>query len=66
LALVVSLVKGCSVWETLKRAGIAYLVFFFLAGVLLLIFRAGVLAESRPASPPPSVPETGRKGPPPR
>ena len=63
LALLVSLLKGCTVWETVKRAGIAYLVFFFLASVLMLVFRAGVLAESRPSPPPGAVAPTNKKGP---
>ena len=65
LALMAALVAlGVSIWrdagplDALRRAGIAYLGFFIVFAALALVFRAGVLAENRPA-PPPAPPPGG-------
>lgn len=62
IALGVSIWRETGPWAALKRAGLAYLAFFTVFALLALVFRAGVLAENRPAAPP-GAPPTGGKPP---
>ncbi|MHB8078758.1 MAG: hypothetical protein ACYDIE_05845 [Candidatus Krumholzibacteriia bacterium] len=65
ITLAVSMWRESGPWAALKRAGIAYLAFFTVFALLALVFRAGVLAENRPAAPPGAPPPGGGKEPPP-
>ncbi len=58
ITLGVSIWRETGPWAALKRAGIAYLAFFTVFALLALVFRAGVIAENRPA-PPPGGPSPG-------
>jgi len=65
ITLGVSIWRETGPWAALKRAGIAYLAFFTVFALLAMVFRAGVIAESRPAPPPTVPPPGGGRQPPP-
>jgi hypothetical protein len=47
VAIIFSLGRDYGLWLALKRAVVSYLAFFFVGSLLALVYRAGVLAESR-------------------
>jgi hypothetical protein len=52
VTLIICIWRDYSLLATLKRAAGAYLAFFFLTGILLLVYRTGVVAEQRTAERP--------------
>ncbi len=64
VALVSSLLRGFSLGETLRRGVVGYLAFFFLAGLLALVYRAGVANENQrpPRAESPAAPKSAGGG----
>jgi uncharacterized membrane protein YcjF (UPF0283 family) len=58
----VSLWRDDTAWTALTRAAIAYLAFFIVGALLALAYRAGVVAENRPAAPVSQRGASGTKG----
>ncbi len=52
VAVFVALGRDYSLLVALKRAVVSYLAFFFVVSILALIYRVGVLAETRKAKEP--------------
>lgn len=47
MAVIVAIWENHGLWVALKRSVVSYLVFYFVASLLILVFRAGVMAEAR-------------------
>ncbi len=47
----VAIGRNYSLWVTFKSVFISYLAFFFVASLLVLIYRGGVLAENKTSAP---------------
>jgi hypothetical protein len=50
-AVVVAIGRQYSLWVACKSALISYIAFYFVASLLVLIYRGGVLAETRKTNP---------------
>jgi hypothetical protein len=61
VAVIVAIGRDYSLLVALKRAVVSYLIFFFVASLLALIYWAGVLAETRKPQGPQGP--SGSKGP---
>jgi len=62
VSVAVSIWRDDAAVSAIFRAVMAYCAFFIVSALLALAYRAGVLAENRPKSPPPQRGPAGAKG----